>query len=37
MVVGVFRDLWFTPPSESSEDTEILLRRVTNITSVVSR
>ena len=35
MIVSVFRELWFGPVPANSE-TETLLRRVTNITAVVS-
>ncbi|XP_064386068.1 nipped-B-like protein isoform X2 [Halichondria panicea] len=34
MIVGVFREFWFSPPPISSE-TDSLLRRVTSITTVV--
>ena len=35
-MTSVFRELWFTAPPEGHDKKEILVRRVTNITAVVS-
>ena len=32
----MFRELWFTAPPEGQDKKEVLIRRVTNITAVVS-
>ena len=37
LVTSVFRELWFTLPPEGVDQREALIRRVTNITAVVSR
>lgn len=37
LVTSVFRELWFTLPPEGLDQKEALIRRVTNITAVVSR
>ena len=36
LVTSVFRDLWFAPTPEGGDQKEKLIRRVTNITAVVS-
>ena len=36
LVSSVFSELWFAPLAEGSDQKELLLRRVTNITAVVS-
>ena len=36
LVTSVFRELWFTLPPEGVDQREALIRRVTNITAVVS-
>lgn len=36
-MTSVFRELWFTLPPEGLDQKEALIRRVTNITAVVSR
>jgi hypothetical protein len=35
LVSSVFSELWFAPLPESSDQKDLLLRRVTNITAVV--